>query len=146
LPQGDNLWTLGASATRWKSVWSVNGTIQTSDIRLKTNISALNYGLESIMKLNPISFNWKDEPGGSKHLGLVAQEVIGIIDEAVDTGTDPDKILGINYSQLVPVLIKGMQEQQQQIESQKKENRQLKSELQEMKERMDRMEAVIAGK
>jgi len=146
LPQGDNLWTLGASATRWKSVWSVNGTIQTSDIRLKTNISALNYGLESIMKLNPISFNWKDEPGGSKHLGLVAQEVIGIIDEAVDTGTDPDKILGINYSQLVPVLIKGMQEQQQQIESQKKENRQLKSELQAMKERLDRIEGMMATK
>jgi len=81
-----------------------------------------------------------------KHLGLVAQEVIGIIDEAVDTGTDPDKILGINYSQLVPVLIKGMQEQQQQIRIQKKENRQLKSELQAMKERLDRIEGMMATK
>jgi hypothetical protein len=134
---------LGSSAHRWNSVYAANGTIQTSDRRLKANIASLNYGLESIMKLNPVCFTWKDEPAGSKHLGLVAQEVVGIIDEVVDTGTDPDKILGINYSQLVPVLIKGMQDQQQQIESQKQENQQLKSELQILKDRMERMEAMI---
>jgi Chaperone of endosialidase/Head domain of trimeric autotransporter adhesin len=145
LPNADNLFTCGASGSRWVSVWSVNGTIQTSDIRLKTNITPLDYGLGSIMKLNPISFNWKDEPGGSKHLGLVAQEVIGIIDEAVDTGTDPDKILGINYSQLVPVLIKGMQEQQKQIESFKSENDNLKSQLRTLQEKVDQIETQMTG-
>jgi hypothetical protein len=142
---------MGSSGARWKTIYAVNGTIQTSDIRLKTNITSMTYGLETIMKLNPVSFNWKNEPNGPKHLGLVAQDVRGVINEAVDTGTDPEKLLGINYSQLVPVLIKGIQEQQkqissqtEQIETQKQENQQLKSELQSMKERIDRMEAVIA--
>jgi hypothetical protein len=118
---------LGNSTHLWNAVFAVNGVINISDLRFKTNITSLNYGLESIMKLDPVSFTWKNEPGGSKHLGLIAQEVMGIIGEAVDIGTDPDKILGINYSQLVPVLIKGMQEQQQQIESQQKEIDELKT-------------------
>jgi hypothetical protein len=95
------------------------------------------------MKLDPVSFTWKNEPGGSKHLGLIAQEVMGIIGEVVDTGTDPDKILGINYSQLVPVLIKGMQEQQQQIESTKQENQQLKSEIQALREEVSQIKAML---
>jgi hypothetical protein len=143
LPNSDNLFTLGESGFRWMSVWAVNGTIQTSDKRLKDNITPLNDGLEKIMKLNPVSFTWKDDPEGTKHLGLVAQDVIGIIKEIVVIGTDPDKILGINYSQFVPVLIKGMQEQQQQIETTKQENLQLKSELQSLKERMEQLEALI---
>jgi hypothetical protein len=143
LPNSDNLFTLGESGFRWMSVWAVNGTIQTSDKRLKDNITPLNDGLERIMKLNPVSFTWKDDPEGTKHLGLVAQDVIGIIKEIVVIGTDPDKILGINYSQFVPVLIKGMQEQQQQIETTKQENLQLKSELQSLKERMEQLEALI---
>jgi hypothetical protein len=144
LPNSDNLFTLGASGVRWVSVWSVNGTIQTSDMRLKDNIISLNYGLESIMKLNPVCFTWKDDANNSKHLGLVAQDVIGIIKEVVETGTDPDNMLGINYSQLVPVLIKGMQEQQQQIESTQQENQLLKSELQSLKNKMDRIEGMLA--
>jgi hypothetical protein len=144
LPNSDNLFTLGASGSRWVSVWAANGLIQTSDSRLKDNIISLNYGLESIMKLNPVSFTWKDDANDSKHLGLVAQDVIGIVKEVVETGTDPDNMLGINYSQLVPVLIKGMQEQQQQIESTKQENQLLKSELQSLKDKMDRIEAMLA--
>jgi hypothetical protein len=143
-PSGDNLFGLGSSTLRWTSVYAVNGTIQTSDMRLKDNITSLNYGLESIMKLNPVCFNWKDDPENKKHLGLLAQDVIGIINEVVDTGDDPEKTLGINYSQFVPVLIKGIQEQQHQIESTKQENQQLKSELQSLKNKMDRIEGMLA--
>jgi len=145
-PSGDNLFGLGSSTLRWTSIYAVNGTIQTSDMRLKDNITSLNYGLESIMKLNPVSFTWKDDANDSKHLGLVAQDVIGIINEVVDTGDDPDKTLGINYSQLVPVLIKGMQEQQMQIESTKQENQQLKFELQSLREEMAEIKGMLGKK
>jgi len=118
---------LGNSTNRWNAVYAVNGTIQTSDARLKKNIYTLNYGLESIMKLQPVSFSWKNDPSDTKHLGLIAQDVIAVVNEIVDTGTDPEKTLGINYNQLVPILIKGMQEQQQQIETQQKELNELKA-------------------
>ena len=145
-PITDNAYALGSSSYRWTAVYAANGTIQTSDRRMKENITTLTEGLKTVLNLNPVYFTWKDQSDQKKHIGLIAQEVLPLVPEVVDTGDDPDKILGINYAGLVPVLIKGMQEQQQQIESQKQENQQLKSELQAMKERMDKIEGMMAGK
>jgi hypothetical protein len=129
MPWTDNFSTLGAATNRWLAVYSVNGTIQTSDARLKSNISSIPYGLETILKLEPVSFNWKDENGGKLRLGLIAQDVQKVIGEVVDEGKDQNKTLGINYSELVPVLIKGMQEQQGQLDAAKAENRDLREQL-----------------
>lgn len=58
----DNSYSLGTSTQRFSSVWAANGTIQTSDPKLKTDISqipdvsALFVGKHAI---NPISFKWK---------------------------------------------------------------------------------------
>src|ERR1043165_5229450 len=43
-PYNDNTYGLGTSAYRWTSVYAVNGTIQTSDARLKKNIENVQYG------------------------------------------------------------------------------------------------------
>jgi hypothetical protein len=115
-PWTDNATSFGAPTLRWSAVYAVNGTIQTSDARLKTNISELGYGLDAILKLQPVSFTWKDDSKNILRLGLIAQDVDKVISEVVDKGNDPAQTLGINYSELVPVLIKGMQEQQKQIE------------------------------
>jgi soluble P-type ATPase len=58
---------------------------------------------------------------------LVAQEVKEVVKETVIVGDDENQTLGLNYSELIPVLIKGMQEQQKQIETQQKEIYELKS-------------------
>jgi hypothetical protein len=118
MPWNDNLSTLGTSSNRWTTVYAVNGTINTSDARLKTDIANLQYGLESILKLRPVTFRWKNEESSSPHLGLLAQEVAQVITEVVDTGNDNNHTLGINYSELVPVLIKSIQEQYVLIETQ----------------------------
>jgi hypothetical protein len=119
LPWTNGTIPLGATGNKWSVVYSANGTIQTSDARLKTNISDLGYGLEEILKLKPVSFTWKDDNSNKIRLGLLAQDVEKVIDEVVDKGTDPEKTLGINYSELVPVLIKSIQQQEQLIDSQK---------------------------
>ncbi|MBS1565691.1 MAG: tail fiber domain-containing protein, partial [Bacteroidetes bacterium] len=80
-PSADNTYTLGRSGARWSAVWSANGTVQTSDARLKTNILPLNYGLKEVMQLNPVRYNWKDNPEGDSKIGLVAQEVKEIVPE-----------------------------------------------------------------
>ncbi len=144
MPWNDNYSSLGLATNRWKTIYATNGTINTSDARLKTNIREILYGLDAILKLNPVSFTWKDDSQNTQRLGLIAQDVQKVIGEVVDTGTDPAQTLGINYSEIVPVLIKGMQEQQQQIESTKQENLQLKSELQSLKEKMEQIEAMMA--
>lgn len=113
-PSTDNLYTMGKSGARWTAVWSANGTIQTSDKRLKTNIEKLSYGLKEVMALHPVKYNWKASPDTDPKIGLIAQEVQKIIPEVV-TGDEKKDTLGMNYAELIPVLINAIQEQEVQI-------------------------------
>ena len=64
---------------------------------------------------------------GEKDIGLVAQEVYSLIPEAVHKPEDEAKELWrLDYAKLVPVLIRSVQEQQQEIELLKKEVSELK--------------------
>jgi trimeric autotransporter adhesin len=128
-PWSDNVTSLGAPGARWTAVYSANGTIQTSDARMKENITDLGYGLQSLLLLRPVSFTWKNNADGKEHLGLIAQDVEKVISEVVDKGNDPQQTLGLNYSELVPVLIKSIQEQQKQIDELRKTVQDLKAEL-----------------
>ena len=119
IPGQDNAYTLGNNSTRWSAVWSANGTIQTSDIRLKKNIEPLSYGLKEVLRLQPVSYDWKDNSGQHK-IGLIAQEVKKIVPQVV-SGDEQKENLGMNYAELVPVLINAIKEQQQQIEALKKQ-------------------------
>jgi hypothetical protein len=91
-----------------------------SDRRLKTNIQPLNYGLKEILQLRPVTYNWIDTTQTRQlQLGLIAQETKAVIPEMV-AGDESKETLGIDYSMMVPVLINGIKEQQQQIEDLKK--------------------------
>lgn len=140
----------------------MNGTINTSDARDKSNILGLKYGLEQIMKLRPVSFTWKDHKIQDTKLGLLAQEVQEIIPEVVvdhETKRDektgelikvPANRLGIYYSDLIPVLIKGMQEQQAEIEKLRGENAAIIAEqagkMEAMEARLAKLEALVMEK
>jgi hypothetical protein len=119
IPDADNTWTCGSSARRWSAVYAANGTIQTSDFRMKKNIHDLPYGLKEVMQMKPVSYNWKDNTGGNK-IGLIAQEVRKIIPEVV-VGDESKENLGMNYAEMIPVLINAIKEQQKQIDDLKKE-------------------------
>ena len=127
---------LGASNRRWKAVYSVTGSIQTSDRRLKTDIQDLEYGLNEVLAMRPTSYQWKDNPNGPQDLGLIAQELQEIVPEAVNVGDDEDQTLGIMYSDLIPVLIKAVQDQQELILQQD-------SQKQELENRIENLEAQL---
>lgn len=59
-PVSDNAVSLGQSGLRVTSVWAANGTIQTSDVRYKTDIKDASLGLDFIKALRPISYKWVD--------------------------------------------------------------------------------------
>jgi hypothetical protein len=117
IPDADNAFTLGESGRRWSQVWSATGTIQTSDANLKTNIQPSPYGLNEVMQLHPVQYNWKEAPDGNKEVGLLAQDVLKLIPEAVVIPED-GSAMGMKYSELIPVLIKAFQEQQAIINTQ----------------------------
>jgi hypothetical protein len=58
------------------------------------------------------------------HIGLIAQEVKEVIPELVVE--DEEGILGINYIELIPILIQSIKEQQEQIDALKSEIKLLK--------------------
>jgi hypothetical protein len=128
LPDEDALQLMGDATHRWLAIYSQNGTIQTSDARLKKSITDLGYGLSQVLRLRPVSFEWKDGSDGRQHLGLLAQEVGAIIPEAIERDKDPAVPLGMNYNSLVPVAIKAIQEQQDAITTIDAENAMLKQE------------------
>jgi pyruvate/2-oxoacid:ferredoxin oxidoreductase beta subunit len=85
-----------------------------SDKKLKTNIKDIEYGLDTIMKLNPKEYDWKKD---NRHdIGFIAQEVEEVIPEIVKDKKHFDKeIKTLDYEKLTAVLIKAVQEQQEQI-------------------------------
>ena len=127
------------------STGQVTGTLTTatSDIRSKENINTLKNSLNSIMNLRGISFTWKSEPEMGRRIGFIAQEVESILPELVFTNL-ADGLKGINYAEMTAVLVEAMKEQQLQIESFKSENNNLKSQLQSLQEKVNKIEDLLA--
>lgn len=111
-PDIDNSIQLGQPSNRWSEVWAANGTVQTSDARLKQRITNLNYGLSQVLQLRPVTFQWKAGSDRRTHVGLIAQEVEPVMPEMIERAGDANAPLGMNYNNLIPVLIKAVQEQQ----------------------------------
>jgi trimeric autotransporter adhesin len=128
LPDINNFYTLGSNTFRWKEIWTNAGTINTSDARLKTNITTLPYGLQQVLQMKPVQYNWKTNPTADLQIGFLAQDIKEIIPEAVVTPTNGAP-MGMKYTELIPVLVKAIQEQQKQIDDLKKENAAIKSKL-----------------
>ena len=110
------------SQSSWAGVFdgsvSAEAYFTSSDLRLKKNVKELEYGLHELLQLRPVSFDWNvAQSGDQRQLGLIAQEVQALVPEVVRADTQRDK-LGVNYTALVSVLIKSVQQQQAIIESQ----------------------------
>ena len=111
------------------SVAGVGAYNNLSDVNWKKNIQDITYGIDKILQLKPITFNWLNEDYGDRiNIGFIAQEVEEIIPNMVTTAEDGTKSLAI--TDLIPVLTKAIQEQQVIIESQASEIEQLKSQIQ----------------
>ena len=100
------------------------GTVLTSDIRLKNNILPIKNSLHLINQLNPVSYNKKISLSSNDYSisenGFIAQELQKILPDLVHESADKDKLLSVNYTAIIPILTKGIQEQQVIIEDQKK--------------------------
>ena len=97
---------VGVQLTYGGTSWGV-----VSDIRLKKNIQPLKNSLELINQLNPITYNWKDESLNNNNIGFIAQEVEKVIPEITeDYDIKGEKYLGMRTTDLIPFLVKSIQE------------------------------------
>jgi len=154
-PAVDNNSSLGDASLRFTAVYAVNGTIQTSDARLKTNISDSDLGLQFIRRLRPVSYNWNSGADSNLHYGLIAQEAEQAVLESrassnagsssapiVDHDEKTDRY-GIRYAELISPVIKAVQEIYEMVTGIQAENERLRNENAEIRARLERLERVL---
>ena len=66
--------------------------------------------LALVEQLNGVYYTLIDDDQTRRHVGLIAQDVQGVLPEVVFEGEDEEKMLGIAYPQLVAVLINAVKE------------------------------------
>ncbi len=124
---------------RWNQLFCTVAPNVSSDINLKKDIKAVEYGIHQLRKINPIEYKFKTDYAGTDnpipdaekrtHIGFNAQEVKQIIPEIVSawdyiTNNEDGYLkaktptLGMVYEEMIPVTvnaIKQLDKQQQQI-------------------------------
>jgi hypothetical protein len=79
-----------------------------SDERLKENITDANDAGDKIDAIKVRQYDWKVN-GSHQDYGMVAQELMTVAPEAVSGDPESDEMMGVDYSKLVPMLIKEVQ-------------------------------------
>ena len=99
---------------------TVTGTVtELSTKRIKKNIRSMKSQLDTISKLNPVTYYRRDTEEKTKEYGFISEEVKEVYPEFV-------KNEGVNYSKMVSVLVSAVKELKDKVEEQQKEIEELK--------------------
>jgi hypothetical protein len=79
-----------------------------SDQRLKENITDANDAGNKIDAIKVRQYDWKAD-GSHQDYGMVAQELMTVAPEAVSGDPESDEMMGVDYSKLVPMMLKEIQ-------------------------------------
>lgn len=81
-----------------------------SDERLKESISDLPRGLDAVLRMRPVRFQWKDKEayGDRWDIGFIAQEMISCVPEAVSK--TPEGMYSLDYGKLIAVVVGAIKE------------------------------------
>ncbi|MBS0190893.1 MAG: tail fiber domain-containing protein [Planctomycetes bacterium] len=109
-----------------------------SDERLKTDLTPFDGALDAVLRLRPVRFRWLGD--GVSDFGFVAQQLRTVVPDAV-VGDEAKGSLTVNYSKLSTVAIGAIQEQQEEIRALREENGKLKTALEQVVRRLERLEA-----
>ncbi|MEZ5004588.1 MAG: tail fiber domain-containing protein [Chitinophagales bacterium] len=124
LPTVCGAFDLGSLSYKWRQLFvtSVAGFYACSDKSLKRNIKDIGYGLDHILKLEAVKYQWRDSVnlGLNFELGLIAQDVYRIIPDIVHVPdrTIENDVYSISYLEFIPILIQAIQDQQRIIDDQ----------------------------
>jgi hypothetical protein len=91
---------LDSGATAWAS---------SSDERLKNINGSIENALDSLLTLRAVNFSWKSDETNKNNLGLIAQDIEKVFPETVTLDEEND-VLGVRYTELIPVLVAAIQE------------------------------------
>ena len=119
----------------WNEAGYFSGGAHTySDESLKKNITLIPNALDSVAKMNGVTFNWKDpenrggkETGKGKQFGVIAQNMLEVdpelptlsVDPLADAGNEEtdDKLYSMDYARLSPYFIEAIKELKEKLEA-----------------------------
>ena len=121
-----------------------------SDLIVKRNIQPIQQALSMINAMNPVQYYYKNDEfpnmkfSQNKKLGLIAQELEVILPNLVSSaGTAKNinnevvSVKSINYLELIPLLVKAVQEQQNEIDLKNNELSSIRDEVNLLKHQME---------
>lgn len=124
-----NYWQYGASTTGSSIFWVLNSAntgvsltsgntswAAQSDERNKDIIEPITDAANKVSTLRAVIGKYKTDEEGTRRSFLIAQDVQKVLPEVIDTDTDEQGTLSIRYSELTPLLVAAIQEQQAMIE------------------------------
>jgi len=110
--------------------------VSNSDERLKNINSTIENAVDKLLTLRTVNFSWKSDETNTENLGLIAQDIETVFPQIVSKSklalkideeqTDQTEYLGVRYTELIPVLVKAIQEL-------KAQNDDLQSQINELK-------------
>jgi hypothetical protein len=99
-------------------VWGAGAYVNGSDARIKEDIAPIQSGLDVVEKLNPVTYRYKEEwsKDQSTQTGFIAQELLTALDGQVYVDgvvQQGGEYMSVAYQNIIPILTKAIQEQQQ---------------------------------
>ena len=126
--QGQRLQVVGDG--RFTGSVSAASFVQNSSLRYKQDVETLENALDTVLAMRGVSYVRKDN--GEKEIGFIAEEVHELLPDVVVLNKEqqPDAIA---YSQIIPVLVEAMKQQQEQIDELKKQDELRSKEIHDLK-------------
>lgn len=116
----------GVKLERNATSWTSN-----SDERLKNINGTIENAIDKLDTLRAVNFSWKTDETNKEVLGLIAQDVEKVfpqvvnkskLSKSIDSNDDDEtEYLGVRYTELIPVLVKAIQELNQTVQNQQQQ-------------------------
>ena len=115
------------------NIYTDGSVTAASDVRNKKDIQTIENALDKVTQLRGVTYKRIDFEDGDPlwnktHMGVIAQEVEPIVPEVVIYAKDVDKY-SVSYDEFAGLFIEAFKEQQEQINTMKKEIEELKKRL-----------------
>jgi len=119
--------------------------ISSSDRRLKKNIKNYKDGLEELMEIRPVWYQYNSKMKhvdlNEKHVGVIAQETEGVAPYMVEKSykVDGKEYYSLNSTAFTYMLINAVQKHEKQLQEEKAQNQSLKEKVEKQQEQIDQL-------
>jgi hypothetical protein len=112
-----NFFVLDNNATGQYQAYGSSAWTAISDERIKDIIEQITNAIEKVNSLRSVIGKLKKDPDGTRKVFLIAQDVQAVLPEAVNVQDDEIGTLGLQYTDVIPLLVAAIKEQQALIQS-----------------------------